>query len=149
MQLYLEKETESCGRWKQTKEAGWRALPVLTLTGGCESQVCPNNGVFHLGHVLANTFFEKMGFNLLAFALLHCIPIGVVYSLSCTWAVCPVNLWLLKLRNRSCWSHLCSVLKRFGRHVAITELIRRGADSARGRDQATRLLWNCHPDVDW
>lgn len=82
MQLYLEKETESCGQWKQTKEAGWRALPALTR--GCESQVCQNNGVFHLGHILANTFFEKMGFSLLAFALLHYILIGVTYSLSCT-----------------------------------------------------------------
>lgn len=59
MQLCLEKETESCGQWKQTKETHWIAVPVLMV--GCKLQFCQNNGVFNLGHILYNTFFLKDG----------------------------------------------------------------------------------------
>lgn len=55
MQLCLEKETESCGQWKQTKETHWTAVPVLMVQ--CKLQFCQNNGVFNLGHILYNTFF--------------------------------------------------------------------------------------------
>ena len=54
MQLYLEKETESCGQRKQPKETRWTAVPVLMV--GCKLQFCQNNGVFNVGRILYNTF---------------------------------------------------------------------------------------------